>query len=99
MAEERSVERQLYEWFEREEIMARQRSRVDWLCEGDRNTSFFQARASTRRRTNKISSLTWEDGSVCKNQYELKGMVQSFYEDLFSTEPCVSRDAVLDSTP
>lgn len=54
LANERSVEKQLCELFEREEIMARQRSGVDWLREGDRNTEFFQARATSRRRTNRI---------------------------------------------
>ena len=46
--EEKDVERRLCELFEREEIMARQHSRIDWLREGDRNTSFFQAKASAR---------------------------------------------------
>jgi hypothetical protein len=67
--------------------MARQRSRVEWLREGDRNTSFFHARASARRRTNKIDMLLRADGSKCEVQGEIKGMVQNFYEKLFSSLP------------
>lgn len=63
--EEKDVERRMCELFEREEIMARQGSRIDWLCEGDRNTSFFHARASARRRTNKIKFLKRADGTIC----------------------------------
>jgi hypothetical protein len=36
-----TAERRLCELFEREEIIARQRSRVEWLKEGDHNTAFF----------------------------------------------------------
>jgi hypothetical protein len=99
LKEERDIEHQLCELFECEEIMARQRSRVEWLREGDRNTSFFHARASARKRTNKISALVREDGSKCESQGEIKGMVHQFYEHLFSSEPCDSVDAVLDSIP
>ena len=72
---------------------------MDWLREGDRNTAFFYVRASARRRTNKIMALVREDGSRCENQDGIKGMVQSFYEDLFSSEPCDSVDAVLEAIP
>ncbi|KAM0841990.1 hypothetical protein ACQ4PT_058650 [Festuca glaucescens] len=99
IAEEKQVERQLCELFEREEIMARQRSRVDWLREGDRNTAFFHSKATARKRTNRISALVREDGSVCEDQTEIKSMVHHFYEDLFSSEPVVSMDAVLDAIP
>jgi hypothetical protein len=39
--EEKEIECKLCELFEREEIMTRQRSRVEWLQVGDSNTSFF----------------------------------------------------------
>jgi hypothetical protein len=97
--EEREVERQLCELFEREEIMARQRSRVEWLREGDRNTAFFHARASARRRTNKIDRLYSADGSICETQGEIKSMIHRFYEDLFSSEMCTSSESVLNAIP
>jgi hypothetical protein len=39
LEEERTVERDLCELLEREEIMARERSRVEWLGEGDRKSA------------------------------------------------------------
>ena len=78
MEEERSIERQLCELFEREEIMEQQRSCIDWLKAGDRNTDFFHAKASARRRTNRIHSLVREDGTSCDSQAGIKGMVQGY---------------------
>ncbi|XP_073358082.1 uncharacterized protein [Aegilops tauschii subsp. strangulata] len=39
--EEKAIEDRMIELAYREEIMARQRSRITWLSEGDRNTEFF----------------------------------------------------------
>jgi hypothetical protein len=43
--------------------------------------------------------LVREDGSTCETQGEIKGMVHNFYEELFTSEPCDSIDAVLDMIP
>jgi len=55
-AEIKVVER-IMELNHREEIMWKQRSRITWLTEGDRNTCFFHLRASQRRIRNYISKL------------------------------------------
>jgi hypothetical protein len=70
-----------------------------WLKEGDRNTAFFHARASARRKTNRIKALVREDGSRCDDQKGMKRMVEGFFGSLFSVEPCVSMDEVLDAIP
>jgi hypothetical protein len=93
------LEKELCELFEGEEIMARQRSCVEWLREGDRNTTFFHACASARKRANKIKSLQHDDGSRCTDHVGIKGMVQDFYGDLFTSEPTISTDVVLDDIP
>jgi hypothetical protein len=61
--------------------------------------SFFHARATARKKANKIQALKREDGSRCEDVTELKSMVQQFYRTLFSSEPTVSMDVVLDAIP
>jgi hypothetical protein len=48
--EVRDIETYLHLVYEKEEIMYRQRSRQEWLKAGDKNTKYFQNRASHRRR-------------------------------------------------
>lgn len=47
----------------KEEIYWKQRAKQHWLKDGDRNTKFFHAMASSRRKTNFITKLQREDGS------------------------------------
>ena len=79
-AEIKVVER-IMELNHREEIMWKQRSRIMWLTEGDRNTRFFHLRASQRRRRNRISKLKKHDGTVTVNEEEMGAMATDFFSD------------------
>ena len=61
--------------------MWKQRSRIMWLTEGDRNTRFFHLRASQRRRRNRISKLKKHDGTVTVNEEEMGAMATDFFSD------------------
>ena len=49
-------------WLDREDDMWRQRSKINWFQNGDRNTSFFHAKASARQRKNFMNGLLDDDG-------------------------------------
>lgn len=93
--EVRDLEEQLREMFEREEILYRQRSRVDWLMAADQNTKYFQNRASHRKRKNTIKALIREDGTRCSVNEDMREMAASFYEQLFTSEGSMVAEALL----
>uniref|UniRef100_A0A803QHF5 Reverse transcriptase domain-containing protein n=1 Tax=Cannabis sativa TaxID=3483 RepID=A0A803QHF5_CANSA len=70
----------------KEEIFRKQRSRVNWLKAGDKNTRYFHNRASTRKRTNFIKSLTLDDDSQITNLNDITSSFVQFYTELFASQ-------------
>lgn len=71
---------------ELEEIQSMQRSRVDWLKFGDRNTAFFQVFAAARRKKNYIKKLKDENGDVMEGMEDLNSHIQDYFSNLFTLE-------------
>lgn len=96
---ELKINEKLVELYHREEVMWRQRSRVQWLSSGDRNTKFFHLRASIRRKKNMIKALQNSLGVITYDPDELKVMVNDFYKNLYTTEGVSNMEAVLNCIP
>ncbi|KAL9661180.1 hypothetical protein QQ045_026002 [Rhodiola kirilowii] len=77
------ITRDLDEWFIREELLRKQRSRVDWLREGDRNTRFFHQRASHRRMVNRIEKLKTNEGEWLTEEEEICGLIVKYFGEIF----------------
>ncbi|KAL9681370.1 hypothetical protein QQ045_013153 [Rhodiola kirilowii] len=83
--EEEYLVSQLDEWRLREEIFWRQRSRVEWLAEGDRNTKNFHAKASHRRKVSTIEEIRDSSGKWIKEEKEIAELVRSYFCGLFES--------------
>jgi hypothetical protein len=97
--EERKVEERIAELGYREEIMWRQRARIQWLAEGDKNTKFFHQKANMRRKKNRVEKLTRPNGTICDNPMELEEMSKEFFEDLYKSEGVIGMEEVLSHVP
>jgi hypothetical protein len=78
----RDIERKLCELFEREAIIARQCSLVDWLKEGDQNTKYFHHKAVWRARKNKIKKLKDADGVWKDVPMDMERLTTSYFKEL-----------------
>ena len=70
---------------EKEEIFWRQRSRVSWLSEGDRNTKFYHACASQRKRANQINGLKDENDIMQSDQLVISNIAVEYFHQLFNS--------------
>jgi hypothetical protein len=83
----------------REEIMERQRSKLDWLKDGDCKTTLFQAKSRARAKCNKIAALWRDDGTMATESEELERIANDFYKKLFSAQESLMPNLVLEHVP
>jgi hypothetical protein len=69
-----------------EDILWRQKSRIQLLKEGDRNTKFFHRSTIQRRHANHITQLITENGKTLHSHEDLEAELVTYYQDLL-TEP------------
>ncbi|XP_074323286.1 uncharacterized protein LOC141660221 [Apium graveolens] len=70
------------------EVFWRQRAKQLWLQAGDKNSKYFHASPSKRRRNNQIHKLLKDDGQWCDWESGLNEFVFSYFENLFTaSEP------------
>lgn len=67
-----------------EEVYWKQRAKTFWLQEGDANTRFFHASATTRKKTNHVSWLKSETGDRVENHDGMCRIVQDYYTNIFA---------------
>jgi hypothetical protein len=93
----RDLEGQLRDIYEKEEILYKQLSRVDWLATGDQNTKYFQNRCSHRKRKNTVKAFVREYGSRCTTDEGMREMAATFYEKLFMSEGSADAHQLLEN--
>uniref|UniRef100_A0A803Q7E5 Reverse transcriptase n=1 Tax=Cannabis sativa TaxID=3483 RepID=A0A803Q7E5_CANSA len=91
-----TAKKNLTEALLRDEIHWRQKSRVQWLSEGDMCSKFFMASTIVRRSRNYIQCLrNPNDGGWIRDQSEIANCFINYYKDLFSKQvparmPCLN---------
>ena len=79
------IRKELNQLLEKEEKMWQQRSRVQWLENGDKNTKFFHRIATQRKRRNFIKGLKDEEGVWQNDEHIFSGLLVGFNEKLFAS--------------
>ncbi|CAL2259571.1 unnamed protein product [Prunus armeniaca] len=65
---------------EQEAMLWKQKSRLQWLQEGDRNTKFFHLITIIRWRRNKIERLKNNEGVWVEEAQDIKGLAIAYFE-------------------
>ena len=92
----KAAAKNLDELLHREEMMWRQRSRALWLRKGDKNTKYFQRKATWRRKKNSISKLKDGDGNWVEDRAKLQEMTTNFFKNLYTKESGVDPKVIVD---
>lgn len=76
----------LREYYKTEEELAlywQQRAKVQWQVQGDRNTAFFQAAATHRRRYNTITHIQTPEGTIVSSHSQIRQTLVNYFKSIY----------------
>jgi len=97
LEEEKRLKAELNYALDMEELKWKQRDKINWLKNGDRNSKFFHAFANHRRQKNSISKVKDKSGSLCVTKDSIEGAFVSYFKELFSAGDYVEIDTCIGS--
>ncbi|KAG7535395.1 Endonuclease/exonuclease/phosphatase superfamily [Arabidopsis thaliana x Arabidopsis arenosa] len=74
----------LCDTFREEEIFWKQKSRANWLDEGDENTKYFHASTKQRRAINRIIGLQDHNGTWIESEEGIEQIAVEYFNTLFT---------------
>eukprot|EP00253_Pinus_taeda_P003190 PITA_03190 len=91
---ERHINNQLEERRKQEEIYWRQKSRIRWLKEGERNTKFFHRTTVQRRMHNKIPFILNQEGAKVEEHEQIEEVLLNHFQQVHQ-EQAVDRQRAI----
>jgi hypothetical protein len=77
--DEARIKGEIHDLLEQEESKWKQRAKEDWLRHRDRNTKYFHACATQKRRRNTV------EGRLCSTPESIEGAFVNYYSKLFTS--------------
>jgi len=94
LEKERRINSQLEERRKQEELYCRQKSRVRWLKEGERNTKFFHRTTVQRRMHNNIPFIQNQEGAKVEKHEEIEEELLNHFQQVHH-EPMIDRQQAI----
>jgi hypothetical protein len=91
--EEKALRGEIDVLLEQEELKWKQRAKEEWLKSGDRNTKYFHACATQRRKRNTIDQIHDGGGRLCRTADSIEEAFVNFYGDLFTSASPTNMEA------
>lgn len=88
------IQNKLDAWCDQEEILSRQKSRIQWLKEGERNTTFFHHSTIQPRMRNKINTIKSIEGTDVRTQEYIEKELVSHFHTLLTEDHQDRIDAI-----
>eukprot|EP00253_Pinus_taeda_P030593 PITA_30593 len=94
LEQEKTLSQHWHKRCSQEETLWRQKSRIQWLKEGELNTKFFHRSVLDHRSSNRILELKKNTGEILKSHNDISALLADHFKSI-SQEPPINREEAI----